>query len=331
MQKLNLGVIGCGRIAQAHLEAINYLKEDAKLIAVADVDEERAKRTAEKFGAEQYYLDYRKLIENPLIEAVIITLPHHLHCEATVESAKAGKHILVEKPMALNLEEADKMIAEAEKNKITLMVGQSRRFCDAAIESHRRIKEIGKLFRIIINFLVYFPEPPADWWKSSRKAGGLIIPLQGTHSIDFILWFLQKLPVTVYATGFSRNPLWEGEDEADIIMDFNGGQTASVHLSLNTHPPIHETIIIGEKGTIRIYEYPTGKPFGFKNRLEINGKKIMEGEQIPTNYTLQLKEFISAIKEKRLPLASGKEVRSTIEVMDAVNKSIATGRAVHLT
>lgn len=329
-EKLRLGVIGCGRIAQAHLEATNYLSKDVELVGLADIDEKTAKDSAKRFRVEKYYLDYKQMLKNPLIDAVIITLPHYLHYEAGLESAWAGKHILMEKPMALNVEEADKMIAEAQKSKVILMVGQSRRFSDAVMESYRRIGEIGKLFRIAINFLVHFPKPPTGWWTSSEKAGGLIVPLQGSHSIDFVLWFLQKLPVNVYATGFSRNPLWEGEDEADIIMNFSEKQVATVHLSLNTSFPVHETIIVGDKGTMRLYEYPTGKPFGFKNRLEINGRIVMEKEQIPTSYALQLKEFIDAVKEERVPLASGKEVRKLIQVMDAVNESIATGKPIHL-
>lgn len=329
-EKLKLGVIGCGRIAQAHLEAINCLSKDVDLIALADIDKKRAEDYAKRFGAKKYYLDYKQLINDPQIDAVIIALPHHLHCQVGLESARVGKHILVEKPMALNVEEADKMITAAEKNKIILMVGQSRRFSDAVIESYRRVDEIGKLLRIIITFLVHFPKPPTNWWKSSEKAGGLIVPLQGTHSIDFILWFFKKLPVTVYATGYSKNPLWEGEDETDITMTFSEKETASVHLSLNTSPSIHEILIIGDKGTMRLYEYSTNSPFGFGNKLEINGNLIMDREQIPTNYTIQLKEFIYAIKEKRIPLASGKEVRKVIQIMSAVQESIATGRSVYI-
>jgi len=329
-EKLKLGVIGCGRIAQAHLEAINYLSKDIELVALADIDEKKAKDSARRFRAEKCYLDYKQILSDPQIDAVIIALPHHLHCKVSLESAQAGKHILIEKPMALNVEEADKMIAEAEKNKVILMVGQSRRFSDAVMESYRRIGEIGKLFRIVINFLVYFPKPPTDWWTSSEKAGGLIVPLQGSHSIDFILWFLQKLPVDVYAAGFSKNPLWEGEDEADIIMNFGEKEVAAVHLSLNASFPVHEIIIVGDKGAMRLYEYSTGKPFGFKNKLEINGKTVMEKEQIPTNYALQLKEFIDAVKEERTPLASGKEARKVIQVMEAVKESIATGKPAYL-
>jgi len=329
-EKLKLGIIGCGRVAQAHLEAIKYLNKDVELVALADIDGKKAKDSAKRFGIERYYLDYKQILRDPRIDAVIIALPHHLHCEVSLESARAGKHILIEKPMALNVEEADKMIAEAEKNKVILMVGQSRRFSDAVMESYKRLGEIGKLFRIVINFLVHFPKPPTDWWRSSEKAGGLIVPLQGSHSIDFILWFLQKLPVNVYATGFSRNPLWEGEDEADIIMNFSEKEVGAVHLSLNTSSPVHEIMIVGDKGTMRLYEYSTGKPFGFKNKLEINGKTVTEKEQIPTNYALQLKEFIGAVKEERIPLASGKEVRKLIQVMDAVKESIATGKPIHL-
>jgi len=89
-------------------------------------------------------------------------------------------------------------------------------------------------------------------------------------------------------------------------------------------------MIVGDKGTMRLYEYSSGKPFGFKNKLEINGKTVMEKEQIPTNYALQLKEFIDAIKEERIPLASGEEVRKLIQVMDAVKESITTGKPIHL-
>jgi len=81
---------------------------------------------------------------------------------------------------------------------------------------------------------------------------------------------------------------------------------------------------------MRLYEYSTGKPFVFKNKLKINGKIVVEKEQIPTNYALQLKEFVDAVKEERIPLASGEEIRKVVQVTDAVNESIATGRPVRL-
>ncbi len=182
-----------------------------------------------------------------------------------------------------------------------------------------------------ISFLVSFPQPPTDWWKSSEKAGGLVILLQGSHSIDTILWLLNKIPTTVFSISRSRNPLWEGEDEADIFLGFDSGELATVHLSLSTMPYLHETIIVGPKGTMRLFEFPTEKTFGFSYRLEINGKTVLDGEQIPSLYTVQLKEFVGSIRENRLPTASGEELRKTMLVLDQVRKSDREGRVLHLT
>jgi len=105
----------------------------------------------------------------------------------------------------MNAREADEMINEARENQVTLMVGQSRRFPRALeIIREKMVEEIGEPFRIDINFLVSFPEPPTDWWKSSEEAGGLVILLQGSHSVDTILWLLNKMPSTIYSISQSR-------------------------------------------------------------------------------------------------------------------------------
>jgi predicted dehydrogenase len=320
-QKLKLGIIGMGRVAMAHADATKELKEQVKLVAIAELRAERAKEMAELLGVKKVYSDYRELLKNPEIEAVIICLPNHLHHPICMEAARAGKHILVEKPMCMNLAEADEMISEANKHAITLMVGQSRRFSLAMQEIFNRIDEIGQPFRIDIAFLVHFHQPPTDWWKSSEKAGGLVSLLQGSHSVDTVLWLLKKVPSSVVAVSQSQNSLWEGEDEADIILNFNTGELASIHLSLNVSPYLHELLISGPKGSIRLFEYPTEKTYGFYYRLELNGKTILEGEQIPSLYTNQLCEFVEAIRENRVPIASGQEVRNTMLVLDAIRKS----------
>ena len=329
-QKLKVGIIGMGRVAMAHADAIKDLNKQVKLVAFAELRAERAKEIAEALGVKNVYADYRELLKNPEIEAVIVCLPNYIHHPVCLEAAKAGKHILVEKPMCMNLAEADEMIIEADKQEVTLMVGQSRRFSLAMQEIFNRIDEIGQPFRIDIAFLVHFPKPPTDWWKSSEKAGGLVSLLQGSHSVDTVLWLLKKNPTSVIAFSKSQKYLWEGEDEADIILNFNTGELASIHLSLNVSPYLHELLITGPKGSIRLFEYPTEKTYGFRYRLELNGKTILEGEQIPSLYTNQLREFADAIREKRIPLASGQEVRNTMLVLDAVRQSQIEERIVSL-
>jgi len=329
-RKISLGVIGCGRVAQAHLAAIENLKAEVELIAVADSDEKRAKEAKECFGAKTFTSRFEEILHLPEIEAVIITLPNHLHHPVSLRAAKAKKHILVEKPMALNTKQAMEMVEEAKKNSVTLMVGQSRRFSDAVFELQRRLPEIGDLFRIQISFLVNFPVPPTDWWKRSEEAGGLVILLQGSHSLDSILTWIKKMPHQVCTFSSRRNIQWEGEDEADILLSFDQGELASVHLSLSTSPDIHEAILVGTKGVMRLTEYSTGKPFGFGYCLDLNGKRILSGEQIPSNYTLQLKEFMDAIRRGRTPIASGEEVLKTMLVLDTVRLSDQEKRIVHI-
>lgn len=328
--RLKVGLIGVGRVAMAHVNAAMDLKDQIELRAIADLRANRAKEIAGKFGVKNVYSDYHDLLADREIEAVIVCLPNHLHHPVCKEAARALKHILVEKPMAMNLREADEMIEEARAYGVTLMVGQSRRFSDAMIEISKRLDEIGSPFRIDINFLVSFPQPPTEWWKDSEKAGGLVILLQGSHSVDTILCLLEKIPSTVFSISRRLNPLWEGEDEADIVLGFESGELATVHLSLNTSPYLHETLIVGPKGTIRLFEYPTGKTYGFSFRLDVNGNTILEGEQIPSLYTVQLKEFFEAIRDNRPPIAAGEEVRKTMLVLDEIRRSDRQGKVVRL-
>lgn len=326
--KLRLGVIGCGRIAQAHLAAIEFLKDEVDLIAVTDVDEKRAREAKERFGAKCVISHVEDLLNHSEIEAVIIALPNHLHHPVAIQAAKAKKHILVEKPMALDTNQAKGMVSEAKRNGITLMVGQSRRFSYAVFELQKNLPEIGSLFRIQVSFLVNFPAPPTDWWQRSDQAGGLVILLQGSHSIDSILTWIKKIPRDICAFSSKQNHQWEGEDEADILLSFDQGELASVHLSLSTSLEIHETILVGTKGVMRLTEYSTGKPFCFGYNLDLNGKRIFSGDQVPSNYTLQLREFVDTLRGSRKPIASGEEVLKTMMVLDAIRLSNREKRVV---
>ena len=329
-KKLGIGVIGVGRVAQAHLAAVSALKEETDLLAVADVEEEKARGAMEKYRAGYFTTCYEDLLRDPGVEAVIITLPNHLHHSAALAAARAGKHILIEKPMAMNIRQAREMVAAAEDNRVTFMVAQSRRFSEAAFALREKLPEIGELFRVIISFLVSFPSPPTNWWRRSDEAGGLVILLQGSHSLDSILTWMGKMPQRVFTFSSRRNPQWEGEDEADILLSFDRGESASVHLSLSTSPAFHEALLVGTRGVIRLIEYPTGKPFGFGYHLELNGKRILSGDQVPSNYTLQLKEFVSALREGRTPMASGEEVLKTQLLLDAARQSEQGKKPVYL-
>ncbi len=324
-KRVKLAVIGCGRVAHSHLVAIKELTNLIELIATISRTKEHAQKAAMEFGAKRCYTSLDKALADPEIEAVVVCLPHHLHSEVCIKAAESGKHVLVEKPMANTVREARQMIEAASRNQVTLMVGQSRRFYNAVLESKARFDrgEIGTLIDVSAILLGYMDKPPTSWWTSEKKAGGLLIPLWGSHIIDYILWLSGKIPKRVSAEFYSNNPNWEGEDEASILMSFQDGTMASIVMSWNARlveisklrgegkilpTPEYHRYIIGTKGTM----YLEGE-----TALFLNGQKVMSGEQKPSNFHLQMKEFIGSILEDREPLASGGEVLKVIRVMEA--------------
>jgi predicted dehydrogenase len=296
--------------------------------AIAGRRRDKAEAVAREYGISVVYDDYCPLIADPAVQAVVITTPNDSHAAIACDAAQAGKHILVEKPMALDAQTAGSMVCAAEAAGVTLMVAQSRRFSDAVQTMVRRQPEIGDIFRIHIVFGVPFAQPPTDWWRSSAQAGGLVILLQGSHSLDSIFWWLGRLPRQVYAMGARTNLAWEGEDEADIVCAYDGGTVATVHLSLSTAPPVHEALVIGRKGHFRLVERPAGPPFENLYRLEKNGEVLLDGLQAPSLYTHQLREFADAVRERRSPLASGREIVNVMRMLDGARASARSGQPV---
>ncbi len=329
-EPLGLGFIGSGRIAQAHLAAASRLSDRVRVVAIAGRRRDRAETAARQYGIPAVLGDHRALLMDRNVEAVVITTPNDSHAAIACEAAKAGKHVLVEKPMALDAASAETMVRAAENGGVTLMVAQSRRFSDAVQELVRRLPEIGDIIRVHIAFLVSFAQPPTEWWRSAAQAGGLVILLQGSHSLDSVYWWLGRVPQSIYATAARTNAAWEGEDEADIVCRFAGGATATVHLSLSANPPVHEALVVGRTGHLRLIERPAGPPFENLYRLEKNGETVLDGLQSPSLYTRQLREFADAVRERRTPLASGREILNVMRMLDAARASARSGQPVML-
>ena len=321
-EKLKMGIIGCGRIAStAHLPAIAESREILELIAVVDSVEERARSAHEKYGSRRYYVNVEEALADREIEAFLICLPHHLHGGATIGALNHGKHVLVEKPLALTVEEADRMINAAEMNKRNLMVGQNRRFFKASLEAKRRMKEIGRPLHIVNVWFHFRETPPSDWWTSVEKTGGLLIPLNGSHAVDFILWLTGKRPGRVYAEKNRSNPRWEGEDDVTILLGFDDGLIATISLSFNSRQEAYERYVIGSEKTMY-----------FKNdgTLIMDGKILVEDNRPLESFKSQLEEFVMSIREHREPEASAKEVRKVVEVISAVTLSAKERKLVSL-
>lgn len=336
-EKIGIAVIGLGRIGESHLDGIRQNFDKAHIAAVVDIDKSRAKATAEHYQTKHYY-SIEEALENPAIQAAVICLPHHLHRPAAIQVMEAGRHVLVEKPWAMNLIEGKEMLAKAKKKGLILMSGQSFRFMWAMWEAKQRVKdgEIGEPFDLVYIFAAPFTRDTApSWWGDEKKTGGMAFTMYGAHSIDYSLWIYEnRKPVRIYAEAHSINPDFEGMDEIVITMRFDDGSMATNILSVNTRPTKHECLIVGPKGRIDVIQrggHIPGQLVGvFTGDLLVNGELVKSDAPFFHQFAAQMQEFISAISENRQPLVTYSQMLNQMAIIDAAKQSAANHQPVTL-
>jgi predicted dehydrogenase len=340
-KKIRLGIVGLGRVSKSHLPAILELNEIVELKAIVSRDKSKGEIEAVNWPGAKVYTSFDEAIMDPEVDAFVLLLPHDLHSTYSIKAMNRGKHVLIEKPMALNFSEAQAMVNSAEKNHVTLMVGQSRRFFKPVMESIHKVREkaIGEVININAIFLGHMDKPAVEWWKDIDHIGGFIIPLWGSHILDYVLWAYNEMPETVYAQGYSNNPHWNGEDEVVISLRFSRGRMANLLMSFNagskatdedgltgkriwsTQNSVYERFIIGSNGLLHLKD---------EYELVLNGNKISETQKDGTNFTWQMREFVHSILEKRRPMASGQEILGLVRVIDACFESMKTNAVINL-
>ena len=187
---VGIAVAGCGRVSDAHIGAICSQPELGRIVAVIDMDPEIARATASRWGAPHACTSLAEALAIGEVEAVDICLPNHLHGPASIECLGAGRHVLVEKPMADNGETAARMAAAAVAAGKVLAVGQSRRHSSAIRYVQDNARKWGELRSIQASLCVYFPGPQAPWWRVRTSEQGLVLSLLGSHTLDFVQMML---------------------------------------------------------------------------------------------------------------------------------------------
>ncbi|OFX15775.1 MAG: hypothetical protein A2Z18_10525 [Armatimonadetes bacterium RBG_16_58_9] len=237
MKKVRVGVIGCGGIAtKGHLPWY-WENPQAELVAVCDEIPEVAQRTAGRWEAAHCLTDWRELLELKDLDAVSVCAPVWTHREMVVAAARAGKHVLCEKPMARSLEEAQAMVEAAEAAGVNLMVGFMKRFNPG----FRRIKEIidsgriGKVYHADIHWNLYFPpgSHPSKIFSEDERVGGGVILDNCSHYIDLFRWLIDPEIDTVYAETSRVLPDRIYEDQATLILRFSSGATSVLDMGFN--------------------------------------------------------------------------------------------------
>ena len=312
MEKLKIAVIGTGIIGRSHLRAIAK-SENCFLCAVCDVNEETAKAYGEEYRV-PYYTDYKEIADKTDAEAVILNLPHHLHCLVTEYFLSKGLHVLVEKPMANTVEECNRMIAAAEKSGRKLAVGHIQRF----FKANRKVKEIvdsGELGKLCMyterRTVDYFLPSRPGWFLDKKKAGGGIIMNYGAHTLDklFYVTGYDNSEITAVVGNVKNDATVEGH--AQILMQFPEGFSASVTFCGYCNSG-YETIYYFTKGALKVLG---------SDVLMINKGEGWEETEIKGNeeaILLLLEEFCKYVNGKTSEIATAEYSRAVIAAIEKI-------------
>lgn len=257
---IKIGLIGCGGIADPHVRGYLKIADQARVTAVADVVEENARQRAQQVGDAQIFHDYKEMIASADIDAVDICLPHHLHKDAIVTAANAGKHILCEKPLCLTVEEANEVQRAVNENGVTLMCAHNQLFMPAVTHAKQLLHEgvLGQVYELRTTDSFYNNFDPKNMgWRAHRSmiGGGELIDT-GYHPTYLLLYLADSEPVEVTAM-ISRHRLafMDGEDSAQVLVRFASGAVGSIITSwaYEAAAITEKFSIVAEKGNMYSY------------------------------------------------------------------------------
>lgn len=328
---IGIGVIGCGGIArEAHLP--NYAANSlAKLVAVADINEARAKEMAERFQVPHVYTDYREMLQREDIQAVSVCTPNYLHGEQTIAAAKAGKHILCEKPMALSLGEAQMMIEAANKAGVQLMVGFTHRFHFFNQKAKELLADgaIGRPYTIRVRFAHRGPYTSwvaqTDWFFDSKRAGGGAVLDMGIHALDIIRYVLGAEVRTISANLATFAQDIQDEDTALINLEMSNGSLGYIETGWHSWPGALGLEIYGSKGSMIVdYQTPLRLWTQEKGWEEFKDFPIGGGWPAEVNY------FLDALSKDEKVSPNGEDGLISLRSALAIYESHRTGRRVSI-
>jgi len=323
-----IGIIGCGSISRPHIEGFQAIPERAQITAVSDILPEAMDRVAEKVNGIEKFLDYEDLINKSGVDAVVILLPHNLHKDCVIKAAHAGKNILCEKPLCINLEEAEEISRAVETNNVTLMSAHNQVFSPCVQEAKRRLDagELGRIFQIRTCDCFLARLPQWGWRAPLATAGGGELIDTGYHPSYMLLHLAASKPVAVTAMlGHYVQQEIEGEDCANVLVQFEDDSIGFIYTSWAWEWPegYHQFHVIGEKGQM----------YGRKQRfaIRLNDEEPVEIE-LPERHEFhaEIDHFIECLEKGTTPVQSHVDGINVLKVILGAYEASKTRRIVDL-
>lgn len=339
---IRFGLIGCGRIAKRHAELLGGSHiSGAKLVAVCDPVRARADAIASKFDVSAHY-DLGGLLARADIDAVAVLTPSGMHPEHAIASAKAGKHVIVEKPMALRLQDADDMIRACDETGVKLFVVKQNRF-NVPVVKAREALTTGRFGKLILGTVrvrwcrdqAYYDQ---DAWRGTWAYDGGVLTNQASHHIDMLEWFFGDV-VSVHARATTALVNIETEDTAVATLRFRSGALGIIEATTATRPKDLEgsLSILGEKGTVEIAGFAVNqiRHWSFADERPSDKEVVEKFSVNPPNvygfgHQAYYEHVVDCLANRRSALVDGLEGRKSLELISALYESIETGQEVAL-
>ncbi len=341
--KIGVGIVGSQFISTIHAEALKSVT-DAEIVAVASPTEGHAKDFAAKYNIPHHFTDVNKMLELDEVDMIVLGAPNIFHCEITVAAAKAGKHVVVEKPLCMNLSEADQMIEACANANVKLMYAEELCFTPKYVRLKELLDEGALGDPVLLKQSEKHDGPHAPhFWDVNRSGGGVTMDM-GCHGIEFFRWMIGRPKIkSVYAQMGTHvhQDKTKGDDNSIIILEFENGVTAVAEESwtklggMDDKAEVHGTKGQAYADLLQGSSILTYSNEGIGYAVEKAGHTVgwsftMFEEIWNYGFPQEMAHFVDCVKNDKQPAVTGEDGRAVLEAIFAAYKSAGSGRKVML-
>lgn len=337
---IKIGLTGCGRISGNHFKAIKEHSDRCKLVAVCDLIEDRAILAAKENGCASYN-NLNQMLKDEELDLVSICTPSGLHPEHGIKVAKAGVHVLTEKPIGINIGEVDRLIKTCDEANVNLFVVKQNRL-NATMQALKRSIDKGRFGKIYMVQSNVFWQRPQEYYDSAKWRGtwefdGGAFMNQASHYVDMLYWLVGEVESVMAVTSTMARHI-ETEDTGAAIIKFRNGAIGTMSVTMLSYPKNFEgsITILGEKGTVRVGGIALNKIEKWEfSDYDDDDKAILESSYNPPNiygygHSAYYHNVLQVLEGKAAPDTDGRSGRKSLELIHAVYMSSKDGVKIPL-
>ena len=332
---MRIGFAGAGYIINIHARAAQAQK-NVELSAVVERFSDKAAALAQKFGIKNQYETVEQMLKDGEVDALVIGTPNFLHAPQAIAALRAGVHVMVEKPMAMNARQAERIMDASTRSGAKLMVAHCWRFDEDVLWLKKESKKLGKILRTK-GYGVHSNWGPAGWFTQKELAGGGALADMGIHALDTARFLLgDPKPVSVYARLGAYYKNFDVDDTGTILVEWENGTTSYIESGWwqpHTDGPEAATQLYGTKGFGQLFPTKLEIPNAQEQKVELkeSGYVFPRLEHCQQSmYDAQMAYFINCIRKNKNPNPGAAEGLTNMKIVDSAYKSSRTGKAVNI-